>query len=401
MRLLTIILIIFGFNHHLAGQDTLRVMYYNLLNFPGDSPERITDLRVILNYAKPDILVVNEVTSGAAVSLILDEALNVYGHDGYVAADYVDGPDTDNLLFYNQLKIGLINQVQIPTGLRDISEYLLYYKRPGMTTEMDTIYLRAFSLHLKAGSGFYNQRKEEALVLKYRLNDIDHIENILVGGDFNFYSGFESGCGAILNTGDVDLYDPIDAIGNWHNNGVYAYLHTQSTRTSALADGAGGGLDDRFDLIFCSADVLTNENGIEFIADSYRALGQDGSRFNGAINSPANFSVPDSVSDALYAMSDHLPVLMDLKTDKFANIIENQVETIRCFYRNITHEVVIQNNNEPGIFFMYDASGKLVAQLILNSETKKVSLANHLSTGIYLWNFQNQNRTSSGKLGVY
>ena len=45
--------------------DTLKVMSYNLLNFPNVSPNRIDTLKGILDYVKPDILMVCELTSAA------------------------------------------------------------------------------------------------------------------------------------------------------------------------------------------------------------------------------------------------------------------------------------------------------------------------------------------------
>lgn len=226
------------------SQDTIRVMYYNILNYPNETPERVTHLRKIVHYAKPDVLVVNELLSETGSDLILSDALNTWGVSYYAGATFIDGPDTDNMLYYNTEKLGLKSQQQIPTGLRDISEYVLYYKSPGLGTDSDTIFLNAYSLHLKAGTGFFNQRKEEALVLKYHLNNFPGIENVLVGGDFNFYSGNESGSNAIRETGDLILHDPIDQIGDWSNNAFYAGIHTQSTRTSPLTDGSGGGMDD-------------------------------------------------------------------------------------------------------------------------------------------------------------
>ncbi len=107
----------------------------------------------------------------------------------------------------------------------------------GLDESSDTIFFNIYSLHLKAGSGFFDQRKEEAKVLKFHLNGLPKRENIFVGGDFNFSSGNESGCLAIRETGDINLFDPIDQIGDWSGNSSYAEIHTQSTRTSSLLDG--------------------------------------------------------------------------------------------------------------------------------------------------------------------
>ena len=58
-------------------------------------------------------------------------------------------------------------------------------------------------------------------------------------------------------TGESDnnggrLFDPIDRIGNWHNNSSFSDVHTQSPRTAQFGGGASGGMDDRFDFILFS-----------------------------------------------------------------------------------------------------------------------------------------------------
>ena len=116
------------------SQDTLKIMYYNLLDFPVSQPDRIDTLKKILLHVKPDVFVVNELTSFGGCVQIKDNALNVGGVNYYESALFYDGPDTDNLLFYNSNKLGLVYQYQIPTVLRDISEYKMYYKEPGMSS---------------------------------------------------------------------------------------------------------------------------------------------------------------------------------------------------------------------------------------------------------------------------
>jgi len=379
------------------GQETIRLMYYNLLNFPDESPERVNELRQIIAYSLPDVIVVNELLTEAGSNLILTDALNVHGRSNYAAANFVDGPDTDNMLYYNTDKLGLVAQEQIPTGLRDISEYRLYYKSPGLSASSDTIYLNVYSLHLKAGTGHFLQRKEEAQILKYHLNSLDNKENIFAGGDFNFYSGNEAGCVTMRETGTVDLFDPINRIGDWSSNWSYADIHTQSTRTSPLADGAGGGMDDRFDLIFVSEDVLNNANGLEYLSGTYEALGQDGNRFNETIRVPYNPTVPDSIADALYFMSDHLPVLMDVLTDYTAGILAEEAQAkLTAFYNDQTKEIHFNQLVQSGVLAVYDLRGRKQFEVLVNGESK-VQLPVALSSGVFIWNLTTATSVTAGK----
>ena len=132
--------------------DTLKVLSYNLLNFPNVAPARIDTLKGILQNAKPDILMVCELTSSAGADDILFNALNVGGETSYAMANYVGGPDTENMLFYNSDKLGLKEQNEIPTALRDINEYVLYYKSDDLATTTDTTFFYVYVCHLKAVS---------------------------------------------------------------------------------------------------------------------------------------------------------------------------------------------------------------------------------------------------------
>jgi len=383
------------------AQDSLVVMYHNILNFPGVTPERADTLRKIMLYAKADVYVVNELQSEVGADLILDNSLNVFGATNYQRATFIDGTDTDNMLYYNSDKLGFVSQQQIGTALRDISEYVLYYKAPGLTAQTDTIYFHFFSCHLKAGSADFELRNQEALQLKYYLNSISsEVENVFVGGDFNLYSGFESACLTIKNSGSIELFDPINMDGNWSNNSSFSGVHTQSTAIASVNGGAGGGMDDRFDLIFVSEDVMNNENGVEYIDGTYEALGQDGNRFNGTILSPANFSIPDSVANALYWMSDHLPVLMTVKLDETADIQKANELNVSIVYDNLQQQLMIEVEVQGLDFYLYDVSGRLIMHKILSS-SGKIHIPSSFKSGVYVWEIASKDSFVSDKLVVY
>jgi hypothetical protein len=110
---------------------------------------------------------------------------------------------------------------------------------------------------------------------------------------------------------DGQLFDPVDRIGHWHNNSSYSDVHTQSTCNHQTQHGgaANGGMDDRFDWIFVSAAVLNETYEMNYVENTYWAVGNDGNHFNQAINNGNNTSVNDAMADALHDASDHLPVI--------------------------------------------------------------------------------------------
>lgn len=299
----------------LFAQDTLQVMYFNVLNYPGSTADRVEHFRTINQYIKPDILVITEILSESGSNMLLQDGLNVYGANNYLPANFINGYDTDNMLFYNGDKLVLHSQDTIETALRCINEYILYYKTDSYTPTDDTVFMRFYVAHLKASSGSTNEQKrlQEVLRFKNHIDNIPNAKNIFFGGDFNTYSSSDPAYQSLINDGLYPLNDPLPA-GNWHDNEDYAMVHTQSPRTAQFGGGATGGMDDRFDFILYSDDVIDGSNGITFIPNSCYAFGNDGNHFNvSLLDAPQNTSVPDSVIQAIYYMADHLPVLCKIE----------------------------------------------------------------------------------------
>ncbi|MBK6766066.1 MAG: hypothetical protein IPG71_06990 [bacterium] len=106
------------------AQDTLRIMTYNILNFSGSDTDRLDELRTIIRAIDPDIIVYQEIEDQGAVNNILNQVLLQLDPD-WSAAAFVNGPDTDNACFYMSSRVSLVSQRQIPTQLRDFSEYVI------------------------------------------------------------------------------------------------------------------------------------------------------------------------------------------------------------------------------------------------------------------------------------
>ncbi|MFU8843549.1 MAG: hypothetical protein ACNA7V_07060 [Bacteroidales bacterium] len=315
MRLIISALYVIIFTSAIS-QDTLKAMYYNVLNYPGSTSGRVEYFRTITHYVMPDVILINELISDAGAELLLNIGLNTWGVQKYQKALFTDGPDTDNMLFFNSEKLTLYSQDTIPTLLRFINEYVLYYNSPELAAGADTVFLHFYSAHLKASNTTTDRikRRDEVMAFKNHIAAKGYPENIFFGGDMNFYSAFtEPGYDSLVNSQVYSLVDPLPA-GNWHDNPDFAYLQTQSTRTSQFGGGATGGMDDRFDFIFFSHDVINGLNGATYIPESIVSFGNDGNRLNlSLLDPPANLSIPDSVIQALYYMSDHLPVLCQIE----------------------------------------------------------------------------------------
>jgi hypothetical protein len=137
----------------------------------------------------------------------------------------------------------------------------------------------------------------------------------IYAGDMNFYSNAEPGYQAFVAAGNGRAVDPLGT-ANW-TGASNAVLHTQSPR---LASGGlvGGGMDDRFDFILPTA-ALADGAGLSVIPGTTRAFGNDGNHFDTDINQGNNTYYPSSIprsnalANALWAASDHIPVIVDFK----------------------------------------------------------------------------------------
>ena len=391
----------------IIGQSSprIKVVTYNLLNYPEGYNTRNPEFKKVMDDIDPDILVVQEITSLFGVYAFLNEVLDT---SIFAAGPFLPGPDTENAIFYKDSLITLISHVTIPTVLRDISQFTLYHN-----FTQDTLIM--YSVHLKASDGYTNeqQRLAEVTVLRNVTDNLPEGTKFLVAGDFNIYYAGEPAYQKLINKSTSGYFiDPLPA-GNWHSNDFYATLHTQSTCNSSSCPngGSGGGLDDRFDMILISQSIY-DSSGIFLVDNSNIAYGNDGLHFNKSINVPPYIAVTQEIANALYNASDHLPVIAEFQ---FGNI--NSVEPVDPLNLSFT---LFQNYPNPfnpvtKIKFevpkttnvrlvLYDLLGREI-RLLFEGEAKagvtEVSVsAEGLNSGIYFYRLSTLNYNSSKKLIV-
>ena len=300
----------------LQAQDTVKVMSYNLLNYPevssssafsADTALRNPEFRRIIQATNPDILVVQESNSSTGFSGFLNNVMNANGV-AYGAATYVNSFDTEQGLYFRLSKFQFISNTPIPTSLRNINEFRLVHIPSG-----DTI--RVYGVHFKASAGTAEeqQRASEADSLRKRTNALPPGSHFIVCGDMNLYGSSEPAYQKLLQVqagNEGHFYDALNLSGIW-NNSSYAVHHTQSPRIRSFAGGATGGMDDRFDLILYSKAVR-DAGGITVVPGSLKAFGNDGLHYNDSINQMPNNAVSQAVANALHNAADHIPVLLSI-----------------------------------------------------------------------------------------
>ena len=317
--------------------ERIRIMTYNLLNYrnftsycPSSSNNAVSKeayLHTIVTYTQPDLFVCNEINGDntTAHGRILTYSLNINGETRWEKTDFFsNGSSLTNGIYFDQNKLGLLYQDLITKDVsnqnlvRGIDVKRFFYKDSLLAINPDTVTFTVFAVHLKAGSSssdIADRNRETAAIMSY-LQSHNVGDNYFLAGDLNMPKSQEAGFQNLLNysTTSLRFYDPESQPGNWNNNYTFRNLHSQSTRDGATNNGcfSGGGLDDRFDHVLFSDDVVNGSAKMTYVSGSLTPVGNDGLHFNAAINAPTNNAVPANVLTALYEMSDHLPVYVDI-----------------------------------------------------------------------------------------
>lgn len=327
MKRLILFIAFFGIAIGSLTADTLTVMQYNLMYYDKvyDDCNATTNnvdskddyLRTIIGFVRPDIFTANEINASvSSVERILVNTLNVDGESRYKRADF-SGDFLVNMLYYNSDKLTLVSQDVIPTEPRETNVYKLQVKTASAKT--DPIYLYCMVTHLKAGSYSDDEQTRSvaaAAIMNY-ISSRSISGNVLLMGDLNLYGDDEEAFVKLtspVGSSGFKFSDPAGMVGAWHNSYAFRSVHSQSTHDGYNEECfSTGGMDDRFDFILSSPMLQSAEAGLRII--DYKVIAQDGERLNGSLISPTNTSVPPDVLNALYSMSDHLPVRLRLYYD--------------------------------------------------------------------------------------
>ncbi len=211
--------------------------------------------------------------------------------------------------------------------------------------------------------------------------------------DFNMKSAYEQAFQTLTQYHEAiyRFHDPVNVPGDWFNNPQVARYHTQSTRTVFHDCFISGGLDDRFDMILFSRSLLMGDQGLRYVNDSYKVTGQDGIRLNESLIYPVNNSAPATVINALFNMSDHLPVGIQLVTHQlpYTNGTPSG-EVVRILFNNpVKNTLNLQFFGITGLtdVSIYSVSGTLVFSAqpyqVHDGFNLQINLSN-LKPGIYI-----------------
>lgn len=376
LRLLALALII-----SIPSSAQLRMMSYNLLNFPdGNIAGRVDTLANIINYYQPRVLAIQELQNEAGL-IQISTMMNTLGYGNFAHAPFVAmQSDPGNpyklqqALIYDTDLLTLKSQSQIITEVRDINHYKMYVNNPDLENGADTAFIHFFVTHLKSSTGFSNETARTEMIQAFQyFSNITLEENAaaIICGDFNLYTNTEQAYQLLVNpSSGITMVDPFADYGNWTGSQfAHKEILTQSTRVNQYAnDGAGGGIDDRFDFILYSEAMSDPESPIQFLENSYYSLGNNATCYNASITSCASGNaVPVDVLNSIYYMSDHIPQVCEFTIDLSLGVdkLVNDASAITFTGSNLSTDGTINftiKNSIAGTTWMriYDLSGKEV-----------------------------------------
>lgn len=394
------------------AQGTINTMFYNIYRYPSATPyNRENALREILVDYMPDLLMVCELESEAGSNKILNTSF------GYATAPYAAAPfklnqsnpfDTlQQTVFYNKNKLILVKDTLYHTNVRDINRYTFVLNTHELAT--DSVYLEVFVTHLKSSDSRADRlsRDTSVMVFQEALRSIPTDRSVLFAGDFNFYRSTEPAYIRITDTTNaIQMIDPIGNVfaGNWQDNASMQKHHTQATRTSRTGFGiygATGGLDDRFDFIMMSKSLHENNANLSYVDNTYAAFGNNGNCLNEKISDQACTGLyGQTLRQLLHDMSDHLPVVMQLRT---AYTFQNENTSIdqtnmdqpwHIVGKNVVSDQLLVRipHDHQGTVFIINALGQMVKQLQMTAGTNLYQFnVSDLPNGIYIMKHTNTN----------
>jgi exonuclease III len=399
-------------------------MCYNVLNYPtGNIAGRVDTLSNIIDYYRPDLLMLQELKTEQGL-IDTKNMMNEVGYANFEAAPYIpqqSNPFSDfplqQSIIYNSEIFGLAEDSFILTEVRDINYYKLWLKTENLSEGADTTFLHVFVTHLKSSTGGENEQLRLQMAQQFKNyinNNLESDDLIIIAGDFNLYNNSEPAYIELTgSSGGINMVDPLSELGNWSGSSfAHKEILTQSTRSSQYAgDGAGGGVDDRFDFILLSPSLMQLFGDLVYVNDSYKSLGNNGECYNQSITSciPDN-DVPADVVRSIYYMSDHIPVVCELSTSLALNVYEDSKRSLdvkfpsgNVFHENITFSLDTKSNS--GLeYVVYNTSGGILAhkKLVNYSQNEQIFIpSEHFAQGIYfIYLIQDSIVTTTAKIAV-
>jgi len=138
------------------------------------------------------------------------------------------------------------------------------------------------------------------------------------------------------------------------------------------------------------SENMESDPKIHYIENTYKSFGNNGNCYNESINNEDCTGIySQELRENLYNMSDHLPVVMEIETNK--EFILNTPEFIASKAISIKNTLVDQqlalsiseDYSEKIIFTIYNSLGQKVRQYDAKNETEIIFDVSNLQSGLF------------------
>ncbi|MCZ6702594.1 MAG: hypothetical protein O6940_06085, partial [Ignavibacteria bacterium] len=302
------LLFLFSSNSSFA-QENIRIAAFNVFEYKTTSTTRDANFITVIDAIDPDILIGVEIENDAAAEDFRTDVLNNAVTDKYLSGF---SPPTsasggfNNVVFYKPAKFTFLSgKMIVDSGKWPTLEFQLYHNLTGNK-------LVIYGVHLTSGqtSPGITQRGKEADTIRASSDALASGEYFIAVGDFNIDGGDETAFTKLTASGNGKFLDPAGlTLESWHDP-AYAWFSTFDIRIT-------GGTNRRFDLILISqtVDVSGGIQIIKGVVDTVVQYGNDGKHYDLKISDPPEIPLGQTIADALFDASDHLPVYADFTFD--------------------------------------------------------------------------------------
>ena len=299
-----------------CNAQVLRFATYNLLDNPTNSTDdqnlqavlSVVGETEIFGVSRPlDLLGFQEGPNGTANYNFVENAFETVFGGNYTFLLATADPSGDRTgVIYNVDTLQLLDSISINDGLTHNT--IRAHFRPVGGSTADEFYV--YSTHLKAGitGSDVSQREDEAIILRNDADSLPAGSNIILMGDMNMRGNNEGGWVEFLAAGgNGQMFDSINTpfnlrpMSSWNNSVAMQNFHSQNPNSD---------MDDRFDAQVFNASCFDGSD-FEFVKGSLRTVGNNGTHNLGSGISTSN--LPSSVTNAINAFSDHLPVVAEFE----------------------------------------------------------------------------------------
>lgn len=323
-----------------AAAAPLRIANWNVTNYCTSSA-RDADFQAAIygvfegRSMSPDILIGEEFLIPASVAEFKGLLNTAVGSPGdWDSATFVEGSDTNTGFFFRTSKVQLLGQTIVHTGgnTPEVPRTIVRYDvSPKGFSPGSAPVLAIYGSHMKSGTTADDKARRllEAQYIRGNAELLNPAWSFFFGGDMNMQSSGEAAYQWMVGSQSNNagrFHDPIDSPGSWYNYPAFTFVHTQDPSDYSQT----GGMDDRFDLLLLSADLIDGV-GFDYIGNSgvpyststwndpnhsFRAWGNDGTSFNLPVTVTGNTMVGPQIAQSLRnscPYGGHLPVFLEMR----------------------------------------------------------------------------------------